>query len=181
MKKLFSVLVFIAIFTMVLPQTFANYSDNTIIPDFSAGIFTQTYYINHSIQNLFWINTGSWTSKIYNLTDFYIYGWETIWNGLGSLSGTFWVQFEQTGWNPLAIDPLNATINTPLNGEWSFYFEFELNDGVENTILYQFSLFVYSDVFIPSFLWSLSFYIIIVLILMIAILGFIYLKRERYI
>jgi len=167
---------------MFLPQIQAIYGDYTIQADFSKGYYSQSYYVNNSLQNLFWVNSGSWTSEIYNLTDFYVYGWETYWNLIGSLSGTLWIQFEHTGWNSLVIDPLNATVNTPLNGAWSFYFEFELNDeNPPNTILSQFSLFIYANQYVEPFLFSYSFYIIIGMLLIIAILGVIYLKREGYI
>jgi hypothetical protein len=174
------ILVISGIVLPFIPQTNATYEDYSIVADFSQGNYYQTYY-NGSLQNLFWSDNGNWQSQCYNLTDFYVYGWETIWLGLGTIEGILWVQNDGGAWNPLSINPLNATVNTPLNGDWAFYFDFILHDGETDVLLLQFTLFVYADHFIPRFINSVPFYIIMVMMVILGILTLIYLKKERFI
>lgn len=88
--------------------------------------------------------TGDWTSNIYMFNTFYLYDIFTIASipAYSTLDLTVYLQFEDTGFIPLS-SPLNYTVMSEFNGNWSFYIYlyFTLGDWTPSIELLRFNIF----------------------------------------
>ena len=127
-----------------------SYQNDTIqYPIWSKGIYYHTYDQYGQLQILPFEIEGSWISEIYTENTFYFYNWITICeiSALASIDLIIYVNFEGSGWIPVSV-PLNYTYNTLFNGNWEFYFQFNLSKGIGelSPVIFNFTFYYLRDI-----------------------------------